>query len=144
MDQIRLCIVLTRLDRTRRPHVGLDRSLARASPEVADLAKRLLDAPADWMPKGTSEDGWVELLHHCGVQDGLVPIASGNPRVAPPAQGWWWADTERIADHHKLGEPDRSAWLDAVAVSDWPHHPGAEYRVEGGLTRIPGQGEYER
>ncbi|MBI3748369.1 MAG: DUF3883 domain-containing protein [Chloroflexi bacterium] len=112
------------------------------SAELAVLEARLLVSPEDLVPRGTSLEGWIELLKLCGVRDGLWPQPTTEPDKAFIAQAWWWAELANVADHYGLANPGREEWLGRVDLEGWPHTTWAEYIAHGSLYRLPGQDDF--
>lgn len=120
----------------------LVRASEGASPDLFRLAGSLLQAPIAWLPKSASIEAWTELLRLCGVRDGLHPESIGSTSRVIAGSGWRWSDPNRIADDLDLASPGREAWLEAVALSGWPRHEGAEYIASNAAFRLPGQDDF--
>ncbi len=119
-------------------------SASSVSPEVAGLGERLLDPPESWIPKRTEPESWLELLRHCGVGDGLRPIALSLSAASSANPGWWWQDKKRIADGYGINDVDRVTWIEAFEFGSWPRHLAAEYVALGSPVRIPDQSDFDR
>ena len=113
---------------------------AGVSEDLEALRGHLLGSPAEFGFRLGPLAAWVSFLRQVGVRDGLPPIEV-SPEVGDK-QGWWW--TQFFPRTVPMPEADHARWDPVVTGSNCrPSYPYTDYRLTGGVFRLPASGEYE-
>ncbi len=110
------------------------------SPELADVASRLLPTPRVLLRSTDDVPTWVDFLRRLGVTD-LLPVHEVRDARSVHGQR---LTPEVLTAAPGLPEEVAAGWSAGWSARPYAWFPETPYKANGGLTWLPGQGIVER